>query len=334
MTVKRHTKDKPWVTDQFRRLIRCRQHALMSGQNVRYRAYRNRVQRMSRTLRRKYYARKLEGLRHSDPRTWWRSVKLITGQSVNTTQPLIGLANQLYDGNVHALADSVNRFFQGVAADLRPLDDSSLPPPPDAVPDELIIDLADVERKLSRVKVHKAPGPDGLPNWLLRDFSSYFAGPVCAIYNASVREGFVPPRWKEANVVPVPKIQPPRVVESDLRPISLTPTLAKVIESFVGSWILGSVGDSLDDRQFGARRHRSTTHALVDMMHHWHTAVDNGESVRTVYIDFAKAFDRVDHSVLVVKLVALGLRDVIVRWTGAFLRERRQRVKIGDARDR
>ena len=64
------------------------------------------------------------------------------------------IRDRLYDGNVHALADSVNRFFQGVAADLRPLDDSSLPPPPDAVPDELIIDLADVERKLSRVKVH------------------------------------------------------------------------------------------------------------------------------------------------------------------------------------
>jgi len=84
------------------------------------------------------------------------------GQSVNTTQPLIGLANQLYDGNVHALADSVNRFFQGVAVDFRPLDNSSLPPPPDVVPGELIIDLADVERKLSRVKVHKAPGPDGV----------------------------------------------------------------------------------------------------------------------------------------------------------------------------
>jgi len=66
------------------------------------------------------------------------------------------------------------------------------------------------------------------------------------------------------------------------------------------------------------------------MMHHWHTAVDNAESVRTVFIDFAEAFDRMDHSVLVVRLVALGLPDVIVRWTGAFLRERRQRVKIGD----
>jgi len=78
----------------------------------------------------------------------------------------------------------------------------------------------------------------------------------------------VPPRWKEANVVPVPKIQPPRVADTDLRPISFTPTLAKVLESFVGSWILRRVGDSLDDRQFGARGHRSTTHALVDMLHH------------------------------------------------------------------
>jgi len=58
MTVKCHTTDKPWVTDQFRHLIRCRQHALKTGQTVRYREYRNRVQRVSRTLRRKYYYKK------------------------------------------------------------------------------------------------------------------------------------------------------------------------------------------------------------------------------------------------------------------------------------
>jgi len=124
--------------------------------------------------------------------------------------------------------------------------------PPNAVRDEFIIGLADVEHKLSQVKVQKVPGPDGLPNWLLRDFSSHLAGPVCAIYNASVHEGFVPPRWKEANVVPVRKVQPRRAIKPDLRPISLTATLAKVLESFVGSWILERVGDSFDDRQFGA----------------------------------------------------------------------------------
>jgi len=62
---------------------------------------------MSRTLRRKYYDRKMEGLRVSNPRNWWRSVKQLTGQTVNNSEPLIGLANQLHDGDVQALADSV-----------------------------------------------------------------------------------------------------------------------------------------------------------------------------------------------------------------------------------
>ena len=59
-------------------------------------------------------------------------------------------------------------------------------------------------------------------------------------------------------------------------------------------------------------------------------AVDKGESARTVFVDFAKAFDHVNHNVLVAKMVALGLSDVIVRWMCAFLQQRRQRVKIDD----
>jgi len=69
MTVTRHTTDKQWVTDQFRHLIHCRQYALKNSHTVRYNAYRNRVQCMSRTLRQKYYARKMEGLRVSNPRS-------------------------------------------------------------------------------------------------------------------------------------------------------------------------------------------------------------------------------------------------------------------------
>ena len=140
----------------------------------------------------------------------------------------------------------------------------------------------------------------------------------------------MPARWKEANIIPVPKAQPPRSIESDLRPISLTSTLGKLLESFVGRWILERIEDKLDDHQYGAMRGRSTTHALVDMMHHWHSAVDRNQSVRTVFIDFAKAFDHVDHSILVGRLLAFGLHDVIIRWMYSFLMHRRQRVKIGD----
>ena len=80
------------------------------------------------------------------------------------------------------------------------------------------------------------------PNWLLKDVATFLADSVCAIFNSSVRQGDVPKHWKQANVIPVPKIHPPKLVENDLRPIvSLTATLSKILESFVGGWILGAV---------------------------------------------------------------------------------------------
>jgi len=65
-------------------------------------------------------------------------------------------------------------------------------------------------------------------------------------------------------------------------------------------------------------------------MHHRHNAVDGGQSARIVFVDFAKAFDRVNHNVLMSKLVAVNLPDVIIRWMYSYLLYRRQRVKIGD----
>jgi len=92
------------------------------------------------------------------------------------------------------LASRVNTFFHQVAADLRPLADDAAPPQEDFIPAEFIIDQADVECRLSKINIYKAPGPDGIPNWVLRDFCAYLSGPVCAIFNASIREGFVPAR--------------------------------------------------------------------------------------------------------------------------------------------
>jgi len=118
------------------------------------------------------------------------------------------------------------------------------------ITDEFVIDQASVERKLSRINIFKSPGPDRMPNWIRRDFCAQLARPVCAIFNASVRQGFVPAKWKEATIVPLPKNHPPRSIQSDLRPISSIATLGKILESFIGTWILERVGDTLDNRQF------------------------------------------------------------------------------------
>jgi len=87
----------------------------------------------------------------------------------------------------------------------------------------------------------------------------------------------------------------------------------------MGSWILERKEDKFDDYQYGALKRQSTTHALADVLHHWHHAPDIGQPVRTVFVDFAKAFKNVDHNILISKLHEFDLPDVIIRWMYAFL---------------
>ena len=195
---------------------------------------------------------------------------------------------------------------------------------------QYIIEPWQVENKLSRIQLSKAPGPDNIPNWLLKEMAPFIAEPISAIFNASIQQSCVPRRWKLANTVPVPKVHPPRDICTDLRPISLTPTLAKILESFVGTWILDTIQHKLGNDQFGALKGRSTTHALVSMTHQWSCALDKGGSSRVLFVDYAKAFDHVDHTILLNKLIALGSPKCLTKWVYSFLKDREQRVKIND----
>jgi len=116
-----------------------------------------------------------------------------------------------------------------------------------------------------------------------------------------------PQLGKSAKVIPIPKVNPPRSTETDLRPISLLPTLAKVFESIVGRWFLDIILPTIDPNQLGTLQGRSTSHALVSLLHQWCSTLDAGGSVRAAFIDFAKAFDRVDHNLLVTKFLAKGM---------------------------
>ena len=138
----------------------------------------------------------------------------------------------------------------------------------------------------------------------------------------------MPTVWKQANIVAIPKSKPPKLIEQDLRPISLTPTLSKIFESLIGRWMLEKIGDKFDKNQFGALKGRSTTHALVDIVHKWHKAVDDKKSVRIVFVDYAKAFDHVDHPTVMTKLSAIGVPPIVLRWLHSFLTDRQQRVMI------
>ncbi len=108
----------------------------------------------------------------------------------------------------------------------------------DPVPVEFYISVPTTTKGLDKIKVNKATRSDGIPAWILRDFSDLLAAPLTGIFNSS------------ADVVPVPKSHPYRSVERDIRPISLTPIAAKVFESIVLQWMTVQLKDKIDPNQF------------------------------------------------------------------------------------
>ena len=167
-------------------------------------------------------------MRDSSSHEWWRETKKLTGQS--SKPELLPLMNSVAGGDAQLLADLINISLQQVSNDLTPLPAVYSVDSNDAFC-EFVVQPFEVFHKLSHIKVRKSPGPDGIPNWLLRDFAFALSEPICHIFNSSISEGIVPSLWKRANVVPIPKLRPPKSVQDNLRPISLTPTLSKLLES-------------------------------------------------------------------------------------------------------
>jgi len=131
----------------------------------------------------------------SDPRQWW----LKTRHTLKMDDP-----NPLYQGPTALLAETSNNFFAEVSLYLPKVDPTILANLRDDHNADFTVDPSEIGSRLVSMNIYKAPGPDGLPSWFLRDFAPYLSQPLAAIFNASVSEGHFPPVWKAAEVVPVP----------------------------------------------------------------------------------------------------------------------------------
>ena len=176
----------------------------------------------------------------------------------------------------------------------------------------------------------KASSPDNIPPRVLKQFAYKLAEPVTKIFNVSLKSALAPSIWKDSNITPVPKIHPP-TDECDIRPISLTPCISKVLEDFVIKWMISDIRDKIDPRQFGCLKGSSTTYCLLDMVHNWISHLDStGQYLRVCFLDFSKAFDCINHNVLINKLIELGVRRSLIPWIINFLSNLRQCVRLGE----
>ena len=109
------TTEKPWITDTFKQLIAKRQRAFKDGNQQLYKSLRNKVNRLNKALRGTYYKSKIEEMKSSNNRMWWKCVKQLTGSNTSGGHELESLVNKLTNGDETKLANDINSFFQSVS---------------------------------------------------------------------------------------------------------------------------------------------------------------------------------------------------------------------------
>ena len=205
------------------------------------------------------------------------------------------------------LANKVNAAFTELMKDFQPL---VCPPSAENTTSNVLqVSEFSVFNSLQQLNPNKFSVPDGVPNWLLREYADILARPVSSVLNSSFSEQRLRQSWKLADVVPLPKQQSIEDVSMRLRPTSLTPSISKLAEDFVVSaHFAPAVLRVIDPDPFGAIPKSCTTQALVSMVHKWLQATDGiGAAVRVVLFDYRKAFDLIDHNLLVNKILDLPI---------------------------
>ena len=174
---------------------------------------------------------------------------------------------------------------------------------------------------LQKLNRWKASGVDGITNHLLKLCAKHIDVPLAHVFNLSLRSGRFPATWKQARVQPVFKQKGDRSSPRSYRPIALLCSVSKVFETLVKDQVLSFclANRVLPDSQFGFLPGRSTVWQLLSVLDDWHAARERGTSVHAAFLDLAKAFDRVDHQILIKKLASSGLSSTCVDWFKSYL---------------
>ena len=270
-----------------------------------------------------YLVRKMEG----NPKLLYRIVndqaKVKPGVSpVNTTDGLTESVQETAD----ALASFYSQVFNPKGA---PLDLGQ----PASVTINLLSDITInsviVQQQLLRLNIRKSPGADGITPAILKVCHQQLCHPLSELFNHSLSEGTVPTEWKSGIISPIYK-GGCRSELANYRPVTLLPVMSKVMERIVTENIVRHVETQklLSVAQHGFRKAYSCLSNLLTTLDDWTKALDDGSCIHACYLDMSKAFDRVDHSLLLRKLRELGITGNLLAWLESYLSDRNARVRI------
>ena len=337
-------KSKPWINYRIQKMIKLRDrflrrlaHNKSENNLLIYKKFRNRVANELKAARKKYFQNYFEE-NGKNMKKIWTGIKRI----LSSKNSIFSRIYKIKDKNGKLTSDAaemsiiLNEFFINVGNDISKSIQHNPKSPTEYLTnrnsDSIVLSpvtAVEVNEIILNLDSSKSIGPNSIPVKLLKILGPKISHPLATMINQSFSNGIFPSKLKIAKVVPIFKKGDPEI-SSNYRPISLLPIFSKIYEKLMHKRIYAFLKDCniLYPLQFGFQENNSIDHALISLTEEIRSSLDNRRYGCGIFLDLQKAFDTVNHGILLNKLEHYGIRGSVLDWFKSYLSERRQFVSI------
>ena len=306
-----------------------------------YKRYRNKLNHLIRIAKKRYYSEKFSQARN-DTKSTWNTINDLLGRKKSCNALPRTFLNNNNDevSDPKLIANEFNDFFVNVGPNLAKKfsreSDEFYKFLKGSYNDSMFLyntNCEEITKVIDKMACKSSCGVDGISSKVVKYVAQYISIPLSHIFNLTFTTGKIPNDMKVALVTPVYKASEQNVF-SNYRPISVLPCFSKILEKLMYKRLIDYINkhDILTSCQYGFRSKHSTNHAIIELVDKITKAIENNEFTVGIFLDLSKAFDTVNHSILLKKLYFYGIRGKCHSWIADYLSNRKQIVKYNDVR--
>jgi hypothetical protein len=342
-------KYKPWITTGILKSVK-KKNTLYKKFLIKkspdskeiYIKYKNKLTNVIRNSQKSYYNMKFETMKGNMRETWKLINKVLhSACGISTKQAVNKISS---DGRLLSdpleIATKFNDFFTNIGPNLAnkipamPKNSSIKDTMPVSNGHSLFVEPCtetEIINVVNKLANSKGIGLDGYSVKVIKHVISKIAFPLSLVFNQSFYTGIFPEKLKHAKVTPIFK-NDDKLIINNYRPISVLPIFSKILEKLMHTRITAFISkyNILYENQYGFREKHSTHLAMINMIDQISEEMDAGNYSIGIFLDLSKAFDTIDHNILLQKLEIYGIRGIALQWLSSYLANRSQCVVIGD----